>query len=216
MENEQYISPFNIKKRFDVSSNTLRTWAEKGDIRFIRIREGLGKRLYHIKDVEKIFGTTSSENVIKRETICYARVSSNHQKEDLSRQIELLEKTYPGTKILSDIGSGLNFKRKNFETLLELVYEGKVDSVVVTYKDRLCRFGSELIEWLFKKSGTKLVVLDTLSSSGTSEESGVSELAEDLLAITTVFVARNNGNRSAKYRKARKLERLSEQIEKDD
>jgi predicted site-specific integrase-resolvase len=201
-DDDKFISPCNIKKKFDVTSNTLRTWAEKDQIRHIRIRDGKGKRLYNIEDVEKIFyGSKIPEH--RKKVICYARVSSNHQKEDLDRQVKLLQETYKEAEIISDIGSGLNFKRKGFQTLLERIHNKEVEKVVVAYKDRLCRFGFELVEWIIKKSNTELVVLNQLSSS---DESGTSELAEDLLSITTVFVARNNGNRSAKYRKQRKEE----------
>jgi len=210
--NEQYISPYKIKKRFDVSSNTLRTWAEKGIISCIRIREGKGKRLYNISEVEKIFNIPSNERN-KRKTICYARVSSDHQKEDLNRQIELFKKSFPEAEILSDIGSGLNYKRKNFQNLLNRIYKGEIERVVVTYKDRICRFGYELIEWLFKKSNTELMVLYNLSDSERSNESEVNELAEDLLSITTVFVARNNGIRSGRYKRQRKEEREKEKNE---
>lgn len=200
MNDDQFISPCKIKKKFDVTSNTLRTWAEKDQIRYIRIRDGKGKRLYNIEDVEKIFyGSKLPEQ--RKKVICYARVSSNHQKGDLDRQIELLQETYKEAEIISDIGSGLNFKRKGFQTLLDRINNKEVEKVVVAYKDRLCRFGFELVEWILKKSNTELVVLNKLSSS---DESGTAELAEDLLAVTTVFVARNNGNRSAKYRKQRK------------
>lgn len=139
----------------------------------------------------------------EKQVICYARVSSSHQKGDLDRQIELLQETYKEAEIIFDIGSGLNFKRKGFQNLLDRIHKREVEKVVVAYKDRLCRFGFELVEWILKKSNTELVVLNQLSSS---DESGTSELAEDLLSITTVFVARNNGNRSAKYRKQRKEE----------
>ncbi len=204
--NEQYISPFKIKKKFDITSNTLRTWADNNKIRHIRIREGLGKRLYNINDIEKLFSTGQEDTKIK--TLCYARVSSDHQKEDLNRQIKLLQDEYPGSDIISDIGSGLNFKRKGLQTLLEHVYNGTVKKVVVAYKDRLCRFGFEIIEWVFKKTNTEFVVLNKLSSS---ENSATSELAEDLLSITTVFVARNNGNRSANYRRQRKEKEKKEE-----
>lgn len=86
-------------------------------------------------------------------------------------------------------------------SILEQVYDGIVEEVVVAYKDRLCRFGFELVEWIFKKSGTKLVVL---SQTERNEENDSRELAEDLLAITTVFVARNNGLRAGQNRKRRK------------
>ncbi len=204
--NEQYISPYKIKKRFDVSSNTLRTWSEKGIISCIRIREGKGKRLYNITEIEKIFNVPDNKQY-KRKTICYARVSSDHQKEDLNRQIELFEKSFPETEILSDIGSGLNYKRKNFQNLLNRIYNREIERVVVTYKDRLCRFGSELIEWIFKKSNTELMVLYNLSDTERPINSEVNELAEDLLSITTVFVARNNGIRSGKYKRQRKEEK---------
>lgn len=206
MNDDQFISPCKIKKKFDVTSNTLRLWAEKDEIRYIRIRDGKGKRLYNIEDVEKIFyGSKLPEH--RKQVICYARVSSNHQKADLDRQVELLQETYKEAEIISDIGSGLNFKRKGFQTLLDRIHKREVEKVVVAYKDRLCRFGFELVEWILKKSNTELVVLNKLSSS---DESGTSELAEDLLSITTVFVARNNGNRSAKYRKQRKEEAKKE------
>jgi predicted site-specific integrase-resolvase len=80
---------------------------------------------------------------------------------------------------------------------------------VVTYKDRLCRFGVELVEWIFRKAGTKLLVL----SKDTGEQELSKELAEDLLAITTVFVAKNNGLRSAKNKRERKFkEQLNEKL----
>ena len=127
-------------------------------------------------------------------------VSSNHQKEDLQRQIDFIKLTYPNSKIIKDIGSGLNWKRSGFNSLLEQVHSGNVKEVVVTYKDRLCRFGFELVEWIFKKANVKLVVL----GSDTSTKDMSRELSDDLLAITTVFVAKHNGQRAAYYRKQRK------------
>ena len=204
--NEQFISPYKIKKKYDITSNTLRTWAENDKIRYIRIRDGKGKRMYNLQDVEKIFEGTNTTLSDKRKVVCYARVSSDHQKEDLDRQIKLLQKEYPEAEVISDIGSGLNWSRKGFKTLLERVHEGSISKVVVTYNDRMCRFGLELIEWIFKKSNTEFVVLN--KTSGGEHES--SELAEDMLSITTVFVARNNGIRSAKYRKQRIQEKKQE------
>jgi predicted site-specific integrase-resolvase len=84
---------------------------------------------------------------------------------------------------------------------LERVYAGNIEKVVVTYRDRLCRFGIEPIEWVFSKHNVEFVVLNHSDEPG-----GTQELAEDLLSITTVFVARNNGKRSAKYKKQREEE----------
>ena len=116
-----------------------------------------------------------------------AKVSSEHQRDDLERQITDLRQRYPGHEIISDIGSGLNWKRRGFVTLLERIYSKGVEEVVVTRKDRLCRFGSELVEWIFEKNGTRLVVLGSEIYTNDSE---YGELAEDLLAIVTVFVAK--------------------------
>src|SRR6185369_6390778 len=106
---------------FDITSNTLRRWAEKGDIRYIRPNNG--RRVYHIEDVKQIFGINIEQQ--KKQIICYARVSSNHQKEDLERQVQFLKEKFPDSKIIKDIGSGLNWKRQGFQSLLELVYLGK-------------------------------------------------------------------------------------------
>jgi predicted site-specific integrase-resolvase len=210
MNESEYVSPFKIRKRFDITSNTLRSWAEAGKIGFIRINEGKGKRLYNINDVNRVLGTDQC-TTNKPKTICYARVSSDHQKDDLNRQIELLRSKYPNAEIIKEIASGLNFKREGLETLLEQVYTRSISEVVVTYKDRLCRFGIELVEWIFKKHNVKLVVLNQVTET---EGSPYSELATDLLSITNFFVAKTNGTRSANYRKERNKEGIKEKNKK--
>jgi len=200
MNYEQYISPYKIKKQYDISSNTLRQWSEKGLIVPLRTKEGTGKRLYKVSDIHRLLNVSDRK---ERVSVCYARVSSDHQKEDLNRQIESFERDFPGREIIKDIGSGINYNRKGFIKLLERISNNEIERVYVTYKDRLCRFGSEIIEWIFKKFDTELVVLNKLSDSCEQNES--IELAEDLLSITTVFVARNNGLRSAKFKRERKL-----------
>lgn len=203
MDNEQYISPQKLTRQFDVTSGTLRRWAELGKIRYLRPNNG--KRIYNIIDITKIFGIKPPQPKSDY-TICYARVSSNHQKSDLDRQIEMLKQHYPNAKIIRDIGSGLNWNRPGFRSLLESVHSGNVSEVVVAYKDRLCRFASELVEWIFKKSNVKLVVLNTHDDVKDMSR----ELSDDLLAITTVFVAKNNGLRAAHYRKQRKNQESQE------
>lgn len=135
--------------------------------------------------------------------MCYARVSSHHQAEDLQRQISDLQQAYPHHEVISDICSGLNFKRKGFTTLLERMYSGEIDEVVVMHRDRLCRYGIEFVQWLFNKKQVRLVV------HGQSEASETRELADDLLAITNVFVARHNGRRAAANKRARKLNKTA-------
>jgi predicted site-specific integrase-resolvase len=206
MNNDKYVSPSRLTKQFDITSGALRLWAESGKIRFLR-PNGTGRRIYNIEDVKRIFDI--KEDIIQRNTLCYARVSSSHQKEDLQRQIEFLEERYPDAEIIKDIGSGLNWKRPGFNSLLERVSKGDVKTVVVTYRDRLCRFGIELVEWIFKKADVKLVVLDRIAN----EKSATVELSEDLLAITTVFVARNNGLRAGMYRREKNRKSIEEAAE---
>lgn len=195
---DKYISGSIICKKYNVSTPTLYRWEQDGLVKTIRLPGGTRK--YRAKDIYALFGEDPNEQKEKK-AVCYARVFSSHQKEDLQRQIDYLKEKFPEHEIIQDIGSGLNWKRKGFMSLLEQVYDGIVEEVVVTYKDRLCRFGFELVEWIFKKSGTRLVVL---SQSERNEENDSRELAEDLLAITTVFVARNNGLRAGQNRKRRK------------
>ena len=167
-------------------------------------RSANGKRLYHMPSLRKLFAEDQRQaKESDRKGVIYARVSSSHQKEagDLQRQVEDLQTSYPGHDIIRDVGSGLNFKRPGLQALLERVHSGTVSEVVVRHKDRLCRYGLELLEWIFKKAGTKLVVL-----SHEQEASSTKELADDLLAITTVFVARHNGQRSAENRRKRKAD----------
>lgn len=202
--NEKYISAFKITKQYDITSNTLRTWANEKSIRCLHTKDGKGKRIYNLQDVERVIGVDVQEKLC-RETVCYARVSSNHQKEDLERQISILGKAYPEAKIIKDIGSGVNFKRQGFTSLLQRVYNGGIQEIVVTDKDRLCRFGFEIIEWLLKQTDTKLVVLYPVTNEKDDDETNLTrELADDLLTITNHFVAKHNGMRSSRNKRQRK------------
>ena len=195
MNGDKYISPRHITQQYDVSSNTLIRWADQGKIRCIR-PGGKSKRLYHCDDIKKIFGA-SEEN--PRKTVCYARVSSHHQREDLLRQKTLLGQKFPDAQIVEDIASGLNWNRSGFQAILERLFSGDIETIVVTYRDRLCRFGFELVEWFCSKVDAKIVVIE----QDFDPQDKSRELAEDLLSIITVFTARNNGLRAAKYKKER-------------
>jgi predicted site-specific integrase-resolvase len=113
----------------------------------------------------------------------------------------MLHDKYPSYEVIQDVGSGLNFQRPGLTSLLEHVYRGDINEIVVMHKDRLCRYGLPLLEFIFKKANVKLVVLSTDITPHLSREH---ELADDLIAITTVFVARHNGQRSAANRKRRR------------
>ena len=165
-----------------VHANTLRRWADEGKIRYIRTAGG--KRLYDCSSIEQSSST--------KKNYCYCRVSSSKQKDDLERQVSFMSERFPDHAILKDVGSGLNFKRKQLLFLLEECAMGRVGEVVVAYRDRLCRFGFELLEWFFSKNSVKLVVLEQ------QELSPQQELVADLLSVITVFSCRVHGLR--KYR----------------
>jgi len=170
--------------------------------------------MYSLNDLHALFGRKSSSDQSEKAKVCYARVSSAHEKPELERQIADLKKAFPEYEIVQHvIGSGLNWKRPGFKALLERVLDKHVAEIVVAHRNRLCRFAFELLEQIFQHHQVKLVVLGT----HTSPES---ELSDDLLAITTVFVARHNGQRSAangkKKRKRAELEEDSQETSEEE
>jgi len=201
MQSAKFIAAKKIQLEYGVSSATLRNWDRDGKIDTIRTPGG--KRLYKSEQVAALFSNSTEPLLTPRAKVCYARVSSDHQRADLQRQIEDLRKAYPGYEILSDVGSGLNYKRKNFLALLDRVIEGNIEQVVVKHRDRLCRFGFEFVEHILKKYGVVLVVHGQGEETTTTD---TDELATDLLSVVTVFVAKHNGKRSAENRRRRKRE----------
>ena len=171
---------------YGVSNSTIRRWANTNKIVFKRTPSG--QRVYLINDKTNSNNKQSYENTIF-ENYVYCRVSSSKQKDDLERQVQFLSNQYPGYKIIKDIGSGLNYKRPGLLKLLEQSSKGCVKEIFVASKDRLCRFGFELIEWIFLQNDTKLMVLE--HSNKTQEQ----KFTEDILAILQVFACRWNGQR---------------------
>lgn len=205
-----YITTREAKKILKVNEDTLRRWADSGKIPFIRTPGG--QRLY---DVQQYFSRATSiatpfeppktqEN--SKESICYCRVSSQGQKDDLKRQIAYMQERFPSHRIVSDVGSGINFKRRGLRTVLEMACKRQLSQVVVAYRDRLCRFAFELFEWIFLSNGVQLVVLNE-----SVESSEQAELAEDLLAIINVFNCRVNGRRKYTKKETFKEDRSTEE-----
>jgi predicted site-specific integrase-resolvase len=118
-----------------VHPNTLRRWADAGKIAHVRTEAG--QRLY---DVDSFIGKSS-----QRIGVCYCRVSSAKQKDDLERQVEFMRSKFPGYQIVTDIGSGLNYQRKGLKSLLGRLLDREKLRLVVAHRDRLARFGFELI-----------------------------------------------------------------------
>lgn len=193
--NASFVTSREAKRILGVSDSALRKWADQK--LFPSIRTPAGHRLY---DVKKFVEDRDEKDLFKEETIqqkiCYCRVSSANQKDDLQRQVLYMSKQFPNHRIITDIGSGINFRRKGLCTMLDLASKGSVSEIVVAYRDRLCRFAFELLERVFQLNEVKLVVLNKEMDS-----SGQSELAEDLLAIVNVFNCRVNGRRKYKTKK---------------
>jgi predicted site-specific integrase-resolvase len=183
----KYTSPSETSQYFGVCLHTLRRWERDGKIQAIRTPSG--QRRYDIASYTGI-----SNERTQRAIIAYARVSSRGQKADLNRQAAKLLELYPNAELVTDIASGLNFKRKGLRAILERVRQGDVGFVVVAHRDRLVRFGFDLISWLCELDKTKIVVLNQDSLSPERE------LVEDILAIVHIFSGRLDGLR--KYKSA--------------
>lgn len=164
-----------------VHPQTLRLWAKAGKINCTRTPGG--DRLF---DVD---GFLKGGKPAERAKIIYARVSSRNQNDDLSNQIKYLRERYPNHELIEDIGSGLNFKRKGFKALLERILSGDVEEVIISHRDRLCRFGFELLQSIADKYTTKLLVLNNVQLSPQEE------LVQDLISIIHVFSCRIYGLR---------------------
>lgn len=218
-DGHQYISATAIRTTFGVSPSTLRNWAKKGEIDVVRFG-GNGKRLYRLSDVERFFKgysphhqTVAAAIARQKARICYARVSSPPQKGDLARQVESLQKAFPDHEIVKDIGSGLNWKRPGLLAILDRALQGTVQEVVVSHRDRLCRFAFELLRHVLERSGCRIVVQHSGVDGSKESES---ELRDDLLAIVTCFVASNNGKRAAANKRERKCISSREEEEQAD
>ena len=184
----KWISNREARKILDISPATLRNYTLSNKI--IAVRTNTGRFRYNRKSLYDFMGIPSSEMPKTKNSICYARVSSNKQKDDLERQIKFFKDKYPLYEVVSDIGSGINWKRKGLQTILERSMRGDIKEVVVAHRDRLCRFGYELIEFILDKSGVKLVVHNEENAKSESQE-----LAEDIMSIVHVYSCRQMGKR---------------------
>lgn len=179
-----------------VHVRTLYNWEKDGVIDAIRTPGN--KRLYNIDNYVKLNNINIIDNdVSDKLNISYARVSSRGQKDDLENQKKLLMSKYSNNMLIEDIGSGINLNRRGIRKIIKLGIEGKINEVVVVHKDRLTRYGFDLIEFLIKEySGGKIVVLENKSKLGIEME-----LENDVLELMNVYVARRNGLRKYKLSK---------------
>src|SRR2546428_10142616 len=184
---EQTYSPQEFGKLIGRTTNTLQKWDRKG---ILKAHSSPTNRRYYTHDQYLQYrGLVAPEQGL---TIVYARVSGVAQKPDLANQVNALEAYCKQHSLkvdewMSDIGSGLNYKRKQFNRLMEMVELGQVKRIVIAHRDRLVRFGYDYFEAFCERHHTDLVVIagETLSPE--------QELVQDLVAILTVFSARLHG-----------------------
>lgn len=197
MDIKEYIGGKEASRILGVHQRTLYLWESKNKIETIRTPGG--KRLYNVRkfintnsEYLKINGDkTNNQLDAKKLNICYIRVSSINQSNDLERQRAIMKKLFPKYEIIEDIGSGLNLNKRGIRKIINMAIQGKINNLVVAYKDRLTRFGFELIESLIKDySNGNIVVLNKLKSLKPEEE-----LVNDVMALMNVYVAKMNGLR---------------------
>jgi len=179
-------------KRVGKSISTLRRWDASGE--FVAKKHSSGHRYYDESDVRQLLGIKNNE----RKVVVYCRVSSHSQKDDLKSQVAAMEQFCLSSGIsvdewVSEIGGGMNFKRKKFLKIMDTIQDGEISKLLIAHKDRLVRFGFEYFEHLAITNGCEIVVVNQDSLSPERE------MVEDLMAIIHTFSCRLYGLR--KYKK---------------
>ena len=184
-------------KFLGVSTQTLRRWEREGKDIAVQRTKG-GQRRYDLSKMRPL--AVGPDKLSRGATLAYARVSSHDQKEDLQRQEKMLEMFCSSHgwpfEIISDLGSGMNYQKRGLRKLLARIMDGNIGRLVLTHKDRLLRFGAELVFAICEMKGIEIVLINR-----SDEPSFEEELAADVLEIITVFSARLYGSRSRKNKK---------------
>lgn len=167
-----FLTPKQVQKQYGYHPKTLANWADEGKL--VCAKSPGGHRRYLASSLEVM---RSQEG----ETVLYARISTPAQKPELEKQVTYLGQNYPGCQCIRETGSGLNFKRKKFLTLMERVSKREVKRIVIAHKDRLCRFGFDFVEWFCNLNGCEVVVLNNVYQSPRQE------MMADFLAIMHCF-----------------------------
>jgi len=209
MTEDRYLKGKQASELLNVHPRTLYQWEAKNWIETKRTKSNI--RLYNvdkylreikIKNNVKCYcddNLDTLDNIKEKINVNYVRVSSQGQKDDLERQIEMIQKAYPENIIIKDIGSGINMDRRGLRKIIDLAIKGKIGNVVVAYKDRLTRFGFELIESIIKDySNGQIIILNNKDEMEPEEE-----LIMDVMQVMNVFIAKMNGLRKYKNIKKR-------------
>ena len=210
---EKLLPPREVCKRLGISFITLKRWIYSGKIR--AVKTPTGRWMIPESEVERIICGKAEAREVR--AVIYARVSSSDQKKDLERQVQYLTqycsaKGYKVVDVLSDVASGLKINRRGLLKLFNYVVNKQIDEIVVTYKDRLTRFGFEYLEYFFRQYGVRIEVI-----YGEEPKDAYQELVEDLLTIVTSFAGKLYGMRShEKKRLVLGFKKLLEEVEKND
>jgi len=182
---DKFIPRRKVLEILKITAPTLYKMIDREEIETLKIGT---RTLYNL---EKYMRDHNIMNKDKQKKICYCRVSSKKQKDDLERQINYMKEKYPNHEIMSDIGSGINMNRLNLKKIMEMAIKGEISEVVVTYKDRLARFGYEMIEWLLVTYSKAQIIIVNKDE----EETPTEELVKDIIQIMNVYTAKINGLR---------------------
>lgn len=197
--NNKIVSIGHASNLLGVTIQTIRNWDKQGLLKPDDITKG-GQRRYKLETLKNI-NKNIKFNTDNLKTIAYARVSSHDQKDDLIRQVQVLElycaKAGFNYEVIQDLGSGMNYYKKGLTRLLNLILDGQVKRLVLTHKDRLLRFGAELVFAICEAKEVEVIIINKGDENVKFEE----ELAKDVLEIITVFSARLYGSRSKKNKK---------------
>lgn len=195
----EYVKRKEATKTLGICYKTLYKIAKNKEIDTIKVGSNT---LYNVKK----YLLNKEVTINNKKNICYCRVSSSKQKNDLQRQIEFMKNKYPGYEIISDIGSGLNYNRVGLKLIIDKSINGEINELVIAYKDRLTRFGFEMIENIIKKySNGKITMINKEEM-----QSPMEELSKDILSIMNVYVAKINGLRNYKIKLNNNLNKNNE------
>ena len=203
----KYYSSKKVTEILGVTAQTLRNWDKEGKLKPSYVKSN-GYRYY---SEDSILSYTQERKTKKNlNVIGYARVSSKKQSDDLERQVNnlktYLDSKYTDYEIITDIGSGINYTKPGLKKLIEKINRKEVDLIVVLYKDRLLRFGFELVEYFAELNNVKIEILDKIDKNQDQE------LVEDLVQIATVFSCKIQSKRKIKTKEI--IDEFSQKIEK--
>ena len=205
----KYYSAKTVTQLLGVTAQTLRNWDKEGKLKPSYVKSN-GYRYY---SEDSILAYTQERKTKKNlNVVGYARVSSKKQSDELERQVnnirDYLSNNFDSFDIITDIGSGINYNKPGLLKLIEKINKKEVDLIVVLYKDRLLRFGFELVEYFAQLNNVKIEVLDKIDKNQDQE------LVEDLVQIITVFSCKIQGKRKSKTKKI--LQDFSKKIIEED